>query len=130
MGTNLAPILANLYLAMLQEELKKKCKHDDKLKWPCLFLRFIDDGFGIMEGTKQDVEYWISQFNNLRKTIKIDKWSFGNHVEYMDLYIYIKGINFILMDFWISEFFKKKSIGTCIFLKKAVTCRTQLKIMC
>ena len=40
-----------------------------------------------MEGTKQDVEYWISQFNNLRKTIKIDKWSFGNHVEYMDLYI-------------------------------------------
>ena len=37
MGTNLAPILANLYLAMLQEELKKKCKHDAKLKWPTLF---------------------------------------------------------------------------------------------
>ena len=31
MGTNLAPILANLYLAMLQEELKTKCKHDAKL---------------------------------------------------------------------------------------------------
>ena len=30
MGTNLAPILANLYLAMLQEELKNKCKHDLK----------------------------------------------------------------------------------------------------
>ena len=43
MGTNLAPILANLYLAMLQEELKKKCTHDFKLKWPKLFLRFIDD---------------------------------------------------------------------------------------
>ena len=53
MGTNLAPILANLYLAMLQEELKKKCKHDTKLKWPSLFLRFIDDGFGSMEGTKK-----------------------------------------------------------------------------
>ena len=50
MGTNLAPILANLYLAMLQEELKKKCVNDQKLKWPKLFLRFIDDGFGIMEG--------------------------------------------------------------------------------
>ena len=34
MGTNLAPILANLYLAMLQEELKKKCINDQKLKWP------------------------------------------------------------------------------------------------
>ena len=47
MGSNLAPILANLYLAMLQEELKKKCKHDAKLKWPSLFLRFIDNGFGM-----------------------------------------------------------------------------------
>ena len=81
MGTNLAPILANLHLAMLQEELKRKCKHDAKLKWPTLFLRFIEDGFGIIEGTKKYVEYWIGQFNNLRETIKIDKWSFGNHVE-------------------------------------------------
>ena len=88
MGTNLAPILANLYLAMLQEELKKRCVHDKKLKWPVLFQRFIDDGFGIINGRKQDIEYWIKQFNILRKTIKIDEWSFGNHVEFMDLYVY------------------------------------------
>ena len=53
MGTNLAPILANPYLAMSQEELKRKCVHDLKLKWPNFFLRFIDDGFGIMEGSKK-----------------------------------------------------------------------------
>ena len=29
-GINLTPILANLYLAMLQEELGKKCGHDFK----------------------------------------------------------------------------------------------------
>jgi len=105
MGTNLAPILANLYLAMLQEELKKKCVNDQKLKWPKLFLRFIDDGFGIMEGAKKDVEYWIKQFNSLRKTIKIDKWSFGNSAEYMDIYIY-KGEKFFstgLLDFRIFQ---------------------------
>ena len=45
---------------MLQEELKKKCVHDKKLKWPILFQRFIDDGFGIMEGGKKDVVYWIN----------------------------------------------------------------------
>ena len=39
MGTNLAPILANLYLAMLKEELKNKCKHDVKLKWPRKWTR-------------------------------------------------------------------------------------------
>ena len=32
MGTNLAPILANLCLAMLQDELKSKCKFDKKIK--------------------------------------------------------------------------------------------------
>ena len=46
------PILANLFAA-LHEELKKKCVHDKNLKWPILFKRFIDDGFGIMEGTKK-----------------------------------------------------------------------------
>ena len=47
---------------MLQEELKSQCKHDANLKWRTLFLSFIDDGFGIFEGTKKDVEYWINQF--------------------------------------------------------------------
>ena len=93
MGTHLAPILANLYLAMLQDELKKKCIQDKKLKWPTIFQRFIDDGFGIMEGNKKDFKYLIDQFNSLRKTITIDKWLFGNHVEFMDLYIY-KGEKF------------------------------------
>ena len=54
MGTNVAPILANIYMAYLEQILKEKCKMDPKLKWPCLFKRFIDDGFGIitMEGNK------------------------------------------------------------------------------
>ena len=37
--------------------------------------------------------YWITQFNMLRESIKIDKWSIGNKVEYMDLKIY-KGSRF------------------------------------
>ena len=53
MGTNLAPILANLYLAMLQNELKNKCINDKKLKWPIFFQRFIDDGFGIIKEEKR-----------------------------------------------------------------------------
>ena len=74
-----------------------------------MFQRFIDDGFGIMEGTKKDVEYWVNQFNGSRKTITIDKWSFGNHVEYMDLYMYYtKMIGFIHQEFWIFQFSKKK----------------------
>ena len=44
MGTNVAPILANIYIAKLEALLKEKCKTDIKLKWPILFKRFIDDG--------------------------------------------------------------------------------------
>ena len=51
-----------------------------------MFKRFID-GFGIMRGNKKDVETWIKELNNPRENIFIDKWSFGNHVAYMDLYI-------------------------------------------
>ena len=61
MGTNVAPILANIYMAKLEMLLKEKCKTDIKLKWPILFKRFIDDGFGIMEGNKLDFEYRVSE---------------------------------------------------------------------
>ena len=50
MGTNVAPVLANLYLAKLEKILKEKTKHDPKLIWPKVFKRYIDDGFGITKG--------------------------------------------------------------------------------
>ena len=53
-----------------------------------MFKRLIDDGFGIMRGNKKDVRTWINEFNQLQENIFIDKWSFGNHVAYMDLYIF------------------------------------------
>ena len=79
---------------------------------------------------KKDVEYWIKQFNGLRETIKIDKWSFGNSVEYVDIYIYTKEISFSPLDFWIFVFSKKKLIDICISLQKAVMFLIPLKITC
>ena len=75
-------------MAMLENELKKKCNTDPKLIWPVLFKRFIDDGFGITKGVREDVIYWIKQFNKLRKTVQIDKYNWGNSLDYMDLFIY------------------------------------------
>ena len=46
MGTNLAPVLANIYMAMLEEELFIICLQKN-ITWPEMFKRFIDDGFGI-----------------------------------------------------------------------------------
>ena len=58
MGTNVAPILANIYLAKLEKLLLEKCKTDKKLIWPTLFRRFINDGFGVTKGSKKEFEYW------------------------------------------------------------------------
>ena len=55
MGTNVAPILTNIYTAMLEIELKLKCETDPKLIWPVHFKRFIEDGFGITKGDQKDV---------------------------------------------------------------------------
>ena len=37
-GFNVAPILTNIYMALLKNELKNKCNTDPKLIWPVLFL--------------------------------------------------------------------------------------------
>ena len=54
MGIIVAPILTNMYMAMLENEFKMKCKTDPKLIWPVLFKRFIDDGFGITKGNREE----------------------------------------------------------------------------
>ena len=109
MGTNVAPILANIYMARLETLLKEKCKMDIKLKWPILFKRFIDDGFGVIEGTRLDFEHWVSEFNLLRQTITIDKFKYGNEVDFMDLFIYKREEFFISGKLDISVFQKRKT---------------------
>ena len=95
MGMNVAPILTNIYMAMLENELKMKCKSDPKLIWPVLFKHFIDDGFCITTGVRKDIIYWIEKFNELQSTIQINKYSWGNALDYMEPFMY-KGDTFYL----------------------------------
>ena len=67
---------------------------DPKLIWPLLFLRFIDDGFGVMKGTNTTaVNYFVNIVNSLVPSIIIDKIEMGGNVVFMDLVIY-KGLRF------------------------------------
>ena len=69
-----------LTCAMPCYKLRKKSKFDPELKRPVLLKRFIYNGFGIFYGTREEIVYWIKQFNMLRESIKIDKWTIGNKV--------------------------------------------------
>ena len=86
----------------------EKSKNDSKLIWPILFKRFIDDGFGITKANKTEFEYWVSKFNLLRDTITIDKFSYGDSVDFMDLHIY-KADNFASTGKFDISIFQKKS---------------------
>ena len=57
MGTNVLPTLTNIYLEKFEKLLIDKCIVDKKLVWPILFKRFIDNGFEVTKGSKQDFEY-------------------------------------------------------------------------
>ena len=46
-------------------------------------------------GRKLYFEYWVTEFNLLQATITIDKFKFGNDVDFIDLVIY-KGEEFYL----------------------------------
>ena len=69
-------------------------------------------------GNKKKFEYWVSQFNSLRHTVTIDKYSYGDYVEFMDLFIF-KG----------DDFTASGKFDVTIFqTKKTSTCMSQLKV--
>ena len=83
-----------------------------------------------MRSNKKDFGTWIYEFNQLRENIFIDKWTFGNHVAYMDLYIF-KGNNFFDTGILsIKVYIKSLKIVTCIFHIKAPIQDTQYKKLC
>ena len=64
-----------------------------KLIWPFLYTCFIDDGFGITTGVCGVIIYWIDKFNELRDTLPINKYNWGNVLDVKNLLIY-KGDTF------------------------------------
>ena len=93
---------------------------------PILFKIFIDDGFGVTKGSKKDFEYWVSEFNMLRETITIDKFKYGDEVDFMFFFIFLdKSLN--RKEFLIYLSSKNQKINICTFLLKADMRNIRLK---
>ena len=60
---NVAPILANIYMAKLENFLQK----NRKTIWPVFLKRFIDDGFGIIKANTEEFEFWFKNSICLEK---------------------------------------------------------------
>ena len=76
MGIDVIPILTKICMALLEKELKDKCKRDPKLIWPKLgqFLINVPKRMrlGVSTDFREDIMFWIDKFNELCDTITID----------------------------------------------------------
>jgi hypothetical protein len=93
MGTSLAPMLANIFMALLEHKINIIANLDNKLILPIFFKRFIDDGLGVMDGTLEQIKYFVKIFNSIIPSIQISIQSIGNAVNFLDLVIF-KGSRF------------------------------------
>ena len=66
MGTNVTPTFTHIYLAMLEKEWSKNVQTTQNL-----FGQFIFKSFGIFKGSKNEIEYWAEQVNNLQECARI-----------------------------------------------------------
>ena len=92
--------------------------------------RFIDDSFGITKGDRKDVIYWIQKFNELRKTVQIDKYNWGTARDYMDLFIKMMTYKLMYMPSCFVSFHQQQTIKNTVWgeLKRYVRYNLEEKI--
>ena len=101
LGTPLAPVLANLYLAILEKKLKSQISDTKSpISWPLFFKRYIDDILIISNQSRMEIETFLSLLNNMVPSLKFKLESGGPSANFLDLKIF-KGKRFILLEYWI-----------------------------
>lgn len=88
MGKKFAPAYANIYMADWEETVFPKCR-----KLPTQYLRYLDDVWGVWEGTRQEFEEFVGVLNQHCSSIRV-KWELKEHkINFLDTITY-KGLDF------------------------------------
>lgn len=85
MGTSCAPVIAQLFVAILEESFRASLHS----RWPLLYKRYIDDAFIIFIGLRHELDTWLSQLQDMHQNLN---WSFTvskKAVAFLDLNIWI-----------------------------------------
>ena len=88
MGTPLAPTLANLFMATLEERFLKT-----QDKQPLIYKRYIDDIFIVWTHSMADFQTFFANLNGFHPTIKYEYSISETSIDYLDITIY-KGDQF------------------------------------
>ena len=112
MGIIVAPILTNMYMAMLENEFKMKCKTDPKLIWLVLFKRSLMMALVL---PKEIGKMWFIGLKNTTSYVKPFKWIniTGAMLLIICICLYIKAMLFIRMANYLSLYIKKRHLSSC-----------------
>jgi hypothetical protein len=85
MGTPCAPPLAQLFVAELEEAAKASLGQ----QWPALYVRYIDDGFAIYNGHRDQLDTFLAALQAMHPNLR---WTFSvsqRAVAFLDLSIWL-----------------------------------------
>lgn len=88
MGKRFAPAYANIFMAIWEEEVLPKCK-----KRPFYYLRYLDDLFGVWQGSKEEFFEFLDIINSHDPSIKLQAELDRREVNFLDTTVY-KGATF------------------------------------
>ncbi|XP_071489266.1 uncharacterized protein [Diadema antillarum] len=80
MGTKMAPVYANIYMAVLEEDFLSKCTLQ-----PSMYLRYIDDIFIIWPHSEKDLAAFHEAFNKHNRHIQFTMESSREEIHFLDV---------------------------------------------
>ncbi|KAL2090455.1 hypothetical protein ACEWY4_012718 [Coilia grayii] len=86
MGKTFAPSYANLYMAEWEQTALRKCQFR-----PTLYLRFLDDIFGIFEHGEEHFREFVQTLNTHHQSIKVTSTVSRESVEFLDTVVFVTG---------------------------------------
>jgi hypothetical protein len=84
MGTPVAVVFSCLYMMALETQLDLDCRRLD-VPQPDYLKRFIDDGFGVWSGSRNDLDAWLKRYGTFFPGIRITCEISDTSVEILDI---------------------------------------------
>ena len=110
MGKRFAPAYANIFMANWEEEVFVKCQ-----KKPTHYLRYLDDIWGIWEGSMNEFELFLNELNSHDPSIKLDYEINAQSIDFLDTTVF-KGQEFDNNhQLEVKVFFKKTDLHALLF---------------
>lgn len=110
MGKRFAPAYANIFMAIWEEDVFLKCT-----KKPLYYWRYLDDIWGIWEGSKEEFGEFLSILNNHDPSIQLESEIHSQSINFLDTTVF-KGKNFnSTHKLEVKVFFKKTDLHALLF---------------